>query len=174
NADGKTWSKDVPGKDLLGNAKVEAKVDTKDAAGNPASAEAERPYGVDTDLPEASITIDTIAGDDVVNKAESEKDVTISGTVGKDVKAGDTVTITIGNKTYTTTVNADGKTWSKDVPGKDLLGNAKVEAKVDTKDAAGNPASAEAERPYGVDTDLPEASITIDTIAGDDVVNKAE
>ncbi|MGO3890615.1 MAG: retention module-containing protein [Paenalcaligenes sp.] len=174
NADGKTWSKDVPGKDLLGNAKVEAKVETKDAAGNPASAEAERPYGVDTDLPEAEITINTIAGDDVINKAESEKDVTISGTVGKDVKAGDTVTITIGNKTYTTTVNADGKTWSKDVPGKDLLGNAKVEAKVETKDAAGNPASAEAERPYGVDTDLPEAEITINTIAGDDVVNKAE
>ncbi|QCP83881.1 Ig-like domain-containing protein [Alcaligenes faecalis] len=69
-------------------------------------------YGVDTDLPEASITIDTIAGDDVVNKAESESDVTITGTVGKDVKAGDTVTVTVNGKDYTTTVNADGKTWN--------------------------------------------------------------
>ncbi|XOT98828.1 hypothetical protein ACMTAU_24135, partial [Alcaligenes pakistanensis] len=30
-----------------------AKVETEDAAGNPASAEADRGYGVDTDLPEA-------------------------------------------------------------------------------------------------------------------------
>ncbi|QCP83884.1 hypothetical protein D0C27_19255 [Alcaligenes faecalis] len=37
---------------------------------------------MDTDLPEASITIDTIAGDDVINKAESESDVTITGTQG--------------------------------------------------------------------------------------------
>ncbi|KAA1282778.1 Ig-like domain-containing protein, partial [Alcaligenes faecalis] len=68
------------------------------AAGNPASAEADRGYGVDTDLPEAAITIDTIAGDDVINQAESEGDVTITGTVGKDVKAGDTVTVTVNGK----------------------------------------------------------------------------
>ncbi|QCP83877.1 Ig-like domain-containing protein [Alcaligenes faecalis] len=80
----------------------------------------DRGYGVDTDLPEASITIDTIAGDDVINKAESEGDVTVTGTVGKDVKAGDTVTVTVNGKDYTTTVNADGKTWNVDVPGSEL------------------------------------------------------
>ncbi|MFC5778296.1 hypothetical protein, partial [Alcaligenes parafaecalis] len=39
-----------------------------------------------------------IAEDDVINKAESEGDVTVSGTVGKDVKAGDTVTVTVNGK----------------------------------------------------------------------------
>ncbi|WP_170978604.1 Ig-like domain-containing protein [Alcaligenes faecalis] len=53
----------------------------------------------------------------MINKAESESDVTITGTVGKDVKAGDTVTVTVNGKDYTTTVNADGKTWNVDVPG---------------------------------------------------------
>ncbi|QCP83878.1 Ig-like domain-containing protein [Alcaligenes faecalis] len=77
NADGKTWNVDVPGTELAQDSNVHAKVETEDAAGNPASAEADRGYGVDTDLPEASITIDTIAGDDVINKAESESDVTI-------------------------------------------------------------------------------------------------
>ncbi|MBW4789658.1 retention module-containing protein, partial [Alcaligenes faecalis subsp. faecalis] len=174
NADGKTWNVDVPGAELAADSNVHAKVETEDAAGNPASAEADRGYGVDTDLPEAAITIDTIAGDDVINKAESESDVTITGTVGKDVKAGDTVTVTVNGKDYTTTVNADGKTWNVDVPGAELAADSNVHAKVETEDAAGNPASAEADRGYGVDTDLPEAAITIDTIAGDDVINKAE
>jgi ribosomal 50S subunit-recycling heat shock protein len=174
NADGKTWNVDVPGAELAADSNVHAKVETEDAAGNPASAEADRGYGVDTDLPEAAITIDTIAGDDVINKAESESDVTITGTVGKDVKAGDTVTVTVNGKDYTTTVNADGKTWNVDVPGTELAQDSNVHAKVETEDAAGNPASAEADRGYGVDTDLPEAAITIDTIAGDDVINKAE
>src|SRR5690606_21841239 len=174
NADGKTWSVDVPGTELAQDSNVHAKVETEDAAGNPASAEADRGYGVDTDLPEAAITIDTIAGDDVINKAESEGDVTVSGTVGKDVKAGDTVTVTVNGKDYTTTVNADGKTWNVDVPGAELAQDSNVHAKVETEDAAGNPASAEADRGYGVDTDLPEAEIAINVIAEDDVINKAE
>ena len=174
NPDGKTWSVDVPGSELVNNDKVEAKVTTTDDAGNTTTATDEKPYDVDVTSPEADITINVIAEDDIVNKAESEADVAISGTVGKDVKAGDTVTITIGGKEFTTTVNTDGKTWNLNVPGVDLLGNAKVEAKVTTEDEAGNSASANAERPYDVDTDLPEAAITIDTIAGDDVINKAE
>ncbi|KAA1283279.1 Ig-like domain-containing protein, partial [Alcaligenes faecalis] len=165
NADGKTWNVDVPGTELAQDSNVHAKVETEDAAGNPASAEADRGYGVDTDLPEAAITIDTIAGDDVINKAESESDVTITGTVGKDVKAGDTVTVTVNGKDYTTTVNADGKTWNVDVPGTELAQDSNVHAKVETEDAAGNPASAEADRGYGVDTDLPEAEIAINVIA---------
>ncbi|MGG4604805.1 retention module-containing protein [Paenalcaligenes sp. Me131] len=174
NTDGKTWAVDVPGAELANDDNVHATVTTTDAAGNSTTAETDRGYSVSTDLPEAAITISAITDDDVINKAESEKDITLSGTVGKDVKAGDTVIITIGGKTYTTTVNADGKSWNLDVPGKELLGHAKVEAKVTVEDAAGNTATANAERPYGVDTDLPEATITIDTIAGDDVINKAE
>ena len=115
-----------------------------------------------------------IAEDDVINKAESESDVTITGTVGKDVKAGDTVTVTVNGKDYTTTVNADGKTWNVDVPGSELIQDTNVKAKVETEDAAGNPASAEADRDYGIDTTLPEAEIAINVIAEDDVINKAE
>ncbi|MBW4790692.1 hypothetical protein JQS35_19015, partial [Alcaligenes faecalis subsp. faecalis] len=82
------------------------------------------------------------------------------------------VTVTVNGKDYTTTVNADGKTWNVDVPGTELAQDSNVHAKVETEDAAGNPASADADRGYGVETDLPEAAITIDTIAGEDVINK--
>ncbi|QCP83887.1 hypothetical protein D0C27_19285, partial [Alcaligenes faecalis] len=70
-----------------------AKVTTTDDAGNTTTATDEKPYDVDVTPPEAEI-------------------VTITGTVGKDVKAGDTVTVTVNGKDYTTTVNADGKTWN--------------------------------------------------------------
>src|SRR5690606_17100547 len=116
----------------------------------------------------------TIAGDDVINKAESESDVTLTGTVGKDVKAGDTVTVTGNGKEYTTTVNADGKTWNVDVPGAELAADSNVHAKVETEDAAGNPASAEADRGSRVATLLPYTTLFRATIAGDDVINKAE
>ncbi|XOT98836.1 Ig-like domain-containing protein, partial [Alcaligenes pakistanensis] len=94
---------------------------------------------------------DPITGDDVINKGESDGDVTITGTVGKDVKPGDKVTVTVGGKEYETTVNPDGKTWNVDVPGSELVNNDKVDAKVTTTDEAGNSTTATDEKPYDVD-----------------------
>ncbi|WP_374697612.1 retention module-containing protein [Alcaligenes nematophilus] len=127
---------------------------------------------VDTLPPEAEITIDPISGDDVINKEESEGDVTITGTVGKDVKPGDKVTVTIGGKEYETTVNPDGKTWSVDVPGSELANNEKVEAKVTTTDDAGNIVTVGTERNYDVQTETPVATIEIDKPFVDGVLNQ--
>src|SRR5690606_10424898 len=161
----------VPGAVLADNAKVDATVTTTDDAGNSATADANRPYGVDTEI-EATITIDTIAGDDVINAEEAGKDIAVSGTVGGDVKVGDTVTVTVGGQTYTTTVQT-GNTWTVDVPGAVLADNAKVDAAGTNVGDAGRGATVDANRPYGVDTEI-EATITIDTIAGDDVINAEE
>ncbi|MBG6243734.1 hypothetical protein CS369_00615 [Candidatus Symbiopectobacterium sp. 'North America'] len=124
--------------------------------------------------PDASITIDLIANDDVVNAEEAGQSHSISGTVSGDVKAGDTVTVAIGNERYTTTVNADGKTWSVDgVPGSVLASNSVVNASVTTSDEAGNQTTANATRPYGVDTTAPDVAIT--HFADDDgYINTAE
>ncbi|USP47896.1 Ig-like domain-containing protein [Alcaligenes faecalis] len=174
NPDGKTWSVDVPGSELVNNDKVEAKVTTTDDAGNSTTVTTDRTYDVDVTPPEAEIKIDPITDDGVINKEESGGNVTITGTVGKDVKPGDKVTVSVGDKDYETTVNPDGKTWSVDVPGSELVNNDKVEAKVTTTDDAGNSTTATDEKTYDVDTTAPEATITIDKIAGDDVVNKEE
>ncbi|MCT7568733.1 Ig-like domain-containing protein, partial [Aliarcobacter butzleri] len=157
NADGKTWSVEVKTSDLLSDSdkQVEAKVTTKDSAGNEVTASADKGYAVDTTLPEAEITIDVIAEDGVINLKESqETNTTITGTVGKDVKAGDTVTVSVNGKDYPTTVNADGKTWSVEVKTSDLLSDSdkQVEAKVTTKDSAGNEVTASADKGYAVDT----------------------
>ncbi|WP_146742915.1 Ig-like domain-containing protein, partial [Lonsdalea populi] len=100
----------------------------------------------------------------------------ITGRVGNDVQVGDTVTVTIGDQSYQTTVTAsdNGNAWSVTVPGEVLAGNSQIHAEVTTTDAAGNATTAGADHSYAVDAAAPEASITIDTIADDDSLNLAE
>ncbi|MEQ9888815.1 Ig-like domain-containing protein, partial [Pectobacterium zantedeschiae] len=174
NADGKTWSVNVPGSVLAANSDVSATVTTRDAAGNATTANTNHTYGVDTDAPVASITIDNVTADNVINAAESGQTIAVTGKVDNDVKAGDAVTVKVGSETYQTTVNADGKTWSVNVPGSVLAANSDVSATVTTRDAAGNATTANTSHTYGVDTDAPVASITVDNVTADNVINAAE
>ncbi|WP_251309351.1 retention module-containing protein, partial [Halomonas sp. NCCP-2165] len=143
----------------------------QDQAGNEATAT--DAADLDTEA-SATISIDTIAGDDVINAAEAGDDITITitGSVGGDAGEGDSVTLTVGGTDYTGTVDADGN-YAIEVPGSVLAGDNQVEASVSGSDEAGNPFTADTSRPYGVDTEA-SATITIDTIAGDDVINAAE
>lgn len=53
----------------------------------------------------AGITVDTVAGDDVLNGAEAARHTTeVMGTVSGDVKFGDKVQIIVNGHTYNTTV----------------------------------------------------------------------
>ncbi|KFX10276.1 Ig-like domain-containing protein, partial [Pectobacterium betavasculorum] len=174
NADGKTWSVNVPGSVLAANSDVSATVTTRDTAGNVTTANTSHAYGVDTVAPAASITIDDVTSDNVINAAESGQTIAVTGNVDNDVKAGDAITVTVGSETYQTTVNTDGKTWSVNVPGSVLAANGEVSATVTTRDTAGNVTTANTSHAYGVDTVAPTASITIDDITSDNVVNAAE
>ncbi|WP_230491474.1 Ig-like domain-containing protein, partial [Pectobacterium atrosepticum] len=174
NVDGKTWSVNVPGSVLATNSDVSATVTTRDAAGNVTTANSTHAYGVDTVAPTASITIDNVTSDNVINAAESGQTIAVSGNVDNDVKAGDAVTVTVGTETYQTTVNTDGKTWSVNVPGSVLATNGDVSATVTTRDAAGNVTTANSTHAYGVDTVAPTASISIDNVTSDNVINAAE
>nr|UKE85646.1 Ig-like domain-containing protein [Pectobacterium sp. PL152] len=174
NADGKTWSVNVPGAVLAANGDVSATVTTRDAAGNVTNANTSHAYGVDTVAPTASITIDNVTADNVINGSESGETIAVTGKVDNDVKAGDAVTVKVGTETYQTTVNADGKTWSVNVPGSVLAANGDVSATVTTRDTAGNVTTANTSHAYGVDTVAPTASITIDDVTSDNVINAAE
>ncbi|MEF9677916.1 Ig-like domain-containing protein [Pectobacterium aroidearum] len=174
NADGKTWSVNVPGSVLAANGDISASVTTRDTAGNATTANTTHAYGVDTVAPTASITIDNVTSDNVINAAESGQTIAVTGKVDHDVKAGDAVTVKVGTETYQTTVNADGKTWSVNVPGSVLAANSDVSATVTTRDTAGNVTTANTSHAYGVDTVAPTASITIDNVTSDNVINAAE
>nr|WP_240472574.1 Ig-like domain-containing protein [Pectobacterium brasiliense] len=174
NTDGKTWSINVPGSVLAANGDISASVTTRDTAGNATTANTTHAYGVDTVAPTASITIDDVTSDNVINASESGQTITVTGKVDNDVKAGDAVTVKVGNETYQTTVNTDGKTWSVNVPGSVLAANGDVSASVTTRDTAGNATTANTSHTYGVDTVAPVASISIDNVTSDNVINAAE
>ncbi|WP_226034486.1 Ig-like domain-containing protein, partial [Aquitalea palustris] len=72
-----------------------------DVAGN-TSAQGSDSATLITSGPLASITVDPVTADNVLNIAEtSGATVTITGTVGGDVKVGDTVTLTVNGHNTT-------------------------------------------------------------------------
>ncbi|MFJ2973274.1 retention module-containing protein [Kluyvera sp. NPDC087067] len=125
-------------------------------------------------LPEASITIDVIAGDNVININEAAQQKTvITGSTGRDVQPGDIVTVTVNGNSYQTQVTADGR-WSVEVNTSDLVASGEVHASVTTYDQYGNEASASAESAVSVNVTAPDVSLHIDVISGDGFVNAAE
>ena len=94
----------VPAADLtgLGQASYTLNATATNGVGNSVSNTAN--LLVDTALP--TVTINTIAGDNVINAAEVAAGQTLSGKVAN-AEAGNTVTVTIGGNTYTATVQSD-------------------------------------------------------------------
>ncbi|MGC6097865.1 Ig-like domain-containing protein [Enterobacter quasiroggenkampii] len=165
-ADGK-WTTTVPAADLAGLKDGDASVQVSVTNVNGNSASAGREYSVDATAP--SVTINTLATDDILNATEAKSDLTVSGT--STAEAGQTVTVSLNGKDYTTTVSADGS-WTLNVPAADLAGltDGSVTVTASVSDKAGNPASVD----HNLTVDVTVPAVTINTIAGDDVINVAE
>ncbi|MGM7163830.1 Ig-like domain-containing protein [Escherichia coli] len=162
-----SWTVNVPPADLAalpdGAGNVQASV--SNINGN--SAQADRAYSVDATAP--LVTINTIASDDILNVSEAGAGITISGTTT--AQAGQTLTVTLNNNTYQTTVQADG-TWSVNVPATNLSGltASSYTVTATVSDKAGNPASAD----HALAVDVTAPDLTINTVAGDDIINAIE
>ncbi|EPZ6092613.1 Ig-like domain-containing protein [Enterobacter roggenkampii] len=165
-ADGK-WTATVPAADLAGLKDGNASVQVSVTNVNGNSASAGREYSVDATAP--TVTINTLATDDILNAAEAKSDLTVSGTTT--AEAGQTVTVSLNGKDYTTTVSADGS-WTLNVPAADVaaLTDGSVTVTASVSDKAGNPASVD----HNLTVDVTVPAVTINTIAGDDVINVAE
>ncbi len=166
DADG-NWTATVPSADLAGLKDGDASVQVSVTNVNGNSASAGREYSVDATAP--AVTIDTVAGDNVINASEASAGVAISGTTT--AEAGQTVTVTLGGKSYTAQVQQGG-IWSVNVPGTDLsaLADNGYTVQVSVSDAAGNPGSAG--KAITLDTTPPTVSVNV--VAGDDVINSVE
>ncbi|WP_180201327.1 BapA-related adhesin SiiEA [Escherichia coli] len=163
-----TWQVTLPATEVQalaeGNYAVNANV--SDRAGNTTSHSAN--FTVDTSAP--VVSVNTVAGDDIVNAAEAGVAQIISGQV-TGAAVGDTVTVTLGGTTYTTTVLA-GLSWSVSVPAADIqaLGNGDLTVSASVTNQNGNTSSGT--RDITIDANLP--GLRVDTVAGDDVVNIIE
>ncbi|WP_445004089.1 BapA/Bap/LapF family large adhesin [Halomonas mongoliensis] len=143
-----------------------------DEAGN-TSVEGTLEMGVTVDGSTPTITIDTIAGDDVLNLAESQDDLTITGsTTG--VENGQVVTVTLAGETYTGEVINNA--WSVTVPSDDLEDLNDGEAytvTADVENAAGTPAE-QASRDFTIDMTPPDAPTADFNDVGDAISGEAE
>ena len=166
DAEGK-WTATVPSADLTGLKDGDASVQVSVTNVNGNSASAGREYSVDATAP--SVTINTIATDDILNATEAQSDLAISGT--STAAAGQTLTVSLNGKDYTTTVSANGS-WTLNVPAADLAGltDGSVTVTAAVSDKAGNPASVD----HTLTVDVTVPAVTIHTVAGDDVINVAE
>ncbi|EOQ8637364.1 Ig-like domain-containing protein [Escherichia coli] len=162
------WSTTVPASAVgaLGEASYTVTANVTDSAGN--SNSASHNVQVNTALP--GVTINPVATDDIINAAESGNAQTISGQV-TGAAAGDTVTVTLGGKTYTATVQGN-LSWSVDVPAADIqaIGNGNLTVNASVTNGVGNTGSGS--RDITIDANLP--GLRVDTVAGDDVVNSIE
>ncbi|MEP8905923.1 Ig-like domain-containing protein, partial [Enterobacter roggenkampii] len=165
-ADG-TWSVNVPAADAqaLGDGTWTVNVSGKDAAGNTVSGS--QTIGVDSVAP--TLSVDTLAQDNIINAAEHSQPLTLTGKTT--AEAGQIVTVTLNGKNYNATVGSDG-TWSVTLAADDVqaLNEGNHTLTVNVSDKAGNGSSVTAD--FTVDTTAP--VVTIDTVAGDDILNTSE
>ena len=138
------------------------RVGAVDAAGNAVSTTVS--LTVDT-VAVASITVNNVTPDNILNAVESGRNISVTGTVGGDARPGDAVTLLINGKIYTGNVAAN-LTYSIDVSGSDLAADSTIDAKVAVSDVAGNTATGSTTHTHVVDTEvpgLPTVVITEDT-----------
>ncbi|MCU6305066.1 Ig-like domain-containing protein [Enterobacter quasiroggenkampii] len=165
--DSGNWTCTVLSADLAGLKDGDASVQVSVTNVNGNSASAGREYSVDATAP--SVTINTLATDDILNAAEAKSELTVSGS--SSAEAGQTVTVSLNGKDYTTTVSADGS-WTLNVPAADVaaLTDGSVTVTASVSDKAGNPASVD----HNLTVDVTVPAVTINTVAGDDVINLVE
>ncbi|HGX4550754.1 TPA: Ig-like domain-containing protein, partial [Escherichia coli] len=162
-----SWSTTVPAADMaaLRDGDASAQASVSNVNGN--SATTTHAYSVDASAP--TVTINTIASDNIINASEAAAGVTVSGT--STAETGQTLIVTLNGTNYQTTVQADGS-WSLTLPASDLtaLANNGYTLTATVSDQAGNPGSAS----KGVTVDTTAPVISFNTVAGDDVINNVE
>ncbi|MDO9863731.1 Ig-like domain-containing protein [Glaesserella parasuis] len=157
------FSKEVNTKNLIVHEKVSASIETVNVSGDVAKGTAETYANVEQ-IP-LTVKLHSVTEDNIVNIAESEKEITLSGTVTR-AENGSKVALTIGDQTLITTVN-NGE-FSLPVSGALLAKNNKISAVV--KNTENMTASTE----YAYETALDKPTITLNPITRDNKIDSAE
>ncbi|WP_143541410.1 Ig-like domain-containing protein, partial [Rodentibacter genomosp. 1] len=132
----------------------------------PAQPEPEEP--AQPELKQPNITLNNVTEDNVINQAERESVINLSGTT-ENVPDDTLIRIQIGAETVTAKVTSNA--FSKDIDGSILADNTKITASVEVRDTIGNVVSAQVEKDYIVDVEPPKLDVTIDPINQGKILN---
>ncbi|UMO88519.1 Ig-like domain-containing protein [Pectobacterium sp. PL64] len=169
-ADG-SWSTTIPAADLqaLADGNYTLTATLTGASGNSATSTGSLTLDANpANLP--LLTVNAIALNNIIDGGEINVAQIISGS-SLNVEAGQRVTVTLGDNTYTATVDSNGQ-WRVSVPSVDLihLAQGAHTVTIGVNDVSGNPATLS--QTFTVNTSL--SGIAIDTVAGDDKLNQTE
>ena len=168
---GNVYSVSVAGSDLAVDTSFDVTVSGNDTSGNPFTATTTSTHTVDL-ASSATITVDDITPDDIVNAAEAGGNINVTGTVGGDAAPGDAIAFTVNGTNYTGTVLA-GNIYSVSVAGSDLAVDTSFDVTVSGNDTSGNPFTATTTSTHTVDTTA-SATIAVANITADDILNASE
>ncbi|MCK8044963.1 VCBS domain-containing protein [Shewanella sp. 1CM18E] len=121
----------------------------------------------------ATIQLDPITADNVINAQESHTAVNVTGQVGGDPQQGDVVTLTLNQQQHTGTVDSHGQ-FSIVVTGSELASQSSISASVTSTDNAGNSTQASQTLQYETDLQVGRPSITFENPGSDNLYSKAE
>ncbi|PLR51578.1 Ig-like domain-containing protein [Chimaeribacter arupi] len=147
-------------------------VTVSDIAGNTAT---EDRYFVTVDLVAPTLTLEPVAGDNVITFAEAEKDITLSGTSSEPYA---TVTITLGGLTLTTEAGSNG-IWQITIPAHTLSGrdgsfpDGTYQLVLTANDDHGNTTTTTQDLRLEVESTV-RPVLRIHNISGDNLINGAE
>ncbi|WP_223271376.1 Ig-like domain-containing protein [Buttiauxella sp. B2] len=173
------YTADVKTSDILasvdeatGKSEVTVFLYGHDGDGNQYRSETSKDVIVDLEA-KASISIDLVTGDKMINGDEANQDFTmITGKVGDDVHKGDVVHLHINGHDLTTRVTPE-LTYSFKVSTADLIDNPEIKVTVSTTDNANNPASDEKSQTVIIDTQV-EGTISVNDVTSDNTLNATE
>ena len=157
---------------LAGKDAITLIVTVSDIAGN---TETEDRYFVTVDLVAPTLTLDPIAGDNVITFAEAEKDITLSGTSSEPYA---TVTVTLGGLTLTTEAGSNG-IWQITIPAHTLSGrdgsfpDGAYQLVLTARDYYGNTTTTTQDLRLEVESTV-RPVLRIHNISGDNLINGAE
>ncbi|SFL27181.1 cadherin domain-containing protein, partial [Azotobacter beijerinckii] len=147
----------VAGSDLAADTSLTTTVSGSDAAGNGYNAATTSTHTTKLSTG-ATISVDLVTADDILNAVEATGNVEVTGTVGGDAAVGDTVSLVVNGITYRGSVVDLGNGelgFSIAVAGSDLAADTGFEASVSGSDAAGNPFSSSVLAHHAVDVGAP-------------------
>ncbi|CAA6804331.1 MAG: internalin, putative [uncultured Thiotrichaceae bacterium] len=143
----------VPGVDLVNDTTIDASVSSTDVAGNVGTSTATHSHTVNSTLPTPSISVDNVTADNVLNINEAATTIDVTGVVGNEFSAGDSVTLTINGSTFTGPVDAAGN-YSIPVSGSDLEADTTIEANISTTNLAGNTGTGTTTHSHTIDSNV--------------------
>ena len=173
-ADG-SYSASVKTTDLLADNGTQIDGSVTTSAG---TAKAIQNYGVDTTAPVASVVIDPLTPDNMIDAQEAGKPtLPVTGKVTGEFTPGDKVTVMVNGNAYTGTVKPDGS-FSIDLPTAELIADpdTKLEVTVTVTDSAGNPADVKGDKDFGSAVNPADAkvAISLDPVTGDNIITVTE